>query len=79
MITETQLLKLKREVDEAKTKVSELTGHKTALLKQLRDDWGCKTTDDGEKKLKELQASVTKLDNQIKTGITELEEKYEIN
>jgi len=75
-MTEQQLLKLKQDVDAAKTKVSELTGQRTALMKQLKDDWGCKTVEEAEAKLQGMESAVEQLGQQIDEGVTELKEKY---
>lgn len=77
-MTEQDLLKLKKQVDEAKTKVSELNGHKTALLKQLKEDWKCNSIEDAEKKLKSMNKEIDDLSQQIETGIEELKSKYEL-
>lgn len=76
-MTEKQLLNLKNEINEAKTKVSELTGEKQALLRQLKEEYGCKTIDEAQKKLKSLQKEIEKLEESIEQGIEELETKYD--
>ena len=76
---EKQLLDLKKRVEEAKTTVSELTGHKQALVKQLQTEWDCKTIEEAEKKLSTMEKEVQKIDLQIKQGIQELESNYNIN
>ena len=75
---EKQLLELKKKVDAAKSKVSELNGHQQALLKQLKDDWGCKTIDEAEKKLKSMKDEIGQLEQSIREGVKDLEEKYSI-
>lgn len=77
-LTEQQLLDLKDDVEEAKVKVSELTGQNTALINQLKTDWGCKTIAEAEAKLKEMDTSIASIDKKIEKGILELEEKYEL-
>jgi phage shock protein A len=76
-LTEQQLLDLKEEVDDAKTKVSELTGQQTALMKQFKEDWDCKTIQEAEEKLETMEKNITILESKIKKGTKELEEKYE--
>jgi predicted nuclease with TOPRIM domain len=76
---ESELLKLKEQVDEAKQNVSELTGQKNALLKQLKDDWGCKTIEEAEEKLKQMDKNTSTLERKIEVGIKDLEEKYNGN
>lgn len=75
MITKKNLLQLKQNVEEAKTRVSELNGQKTALMKQLKDTWDCKTVDEANEKLLELRANKDKIAKKIQQGIDELEEK----
>ena len=76
MMNEVQLLKLKKQVEDAKQEVSELRGHQLALLKQLKDEWECKDIPTAEKKLKAMQKELEEFDQQIEEGVTELEEKY---
>jgi predicted nuclease with TOPRIM domain len=78
-MTEQQLLDLKDQVEEAKTKVSELTGQKQALMNQLKTDWNCKTIEEANTNLKEMENSISVLEKKIERGVNELEEKYQIN
>jgi peptidoglycan hydrolase CwlO-like protein len=73
MLSEKQLFDLKDEVDEAKTKVSELTGQQTALMKQLKEDWSCKTIEEAEDKLAKMDKDILILDKKIVKGTEELE------
>ncbi len=77
-MTERELLELKKKVDEAKSTVSELTGHKQALMKQLKDDWNCKSAEEAQKKLKSMNKEIEDIESQIEEGVKELEEKYNI-
>ena len=76
MKTEKELLELKKQVDAAKVAISELEGQKKPQLKQLQEDWGCKTVEEAEKKLAKMRKEVETLETQIETGIEELEETY---
>jgi len=76
-LDEQDLLDLKSEIDDAKEKVSELKGQKTVLLNQLKTDYGCKTIEEAEKKLRTMKKEIESLDEQIEDGLKELEEKYE--
>ena len=76
-LDEQGLLDLKEKITEAKSTVSELKGHQTALINQLKTDYGCKTTEEAEKKLKTMKSEITSLDEQIEEGTKELEEKYD--
>jgi predicted nucleic acid-binding Zn-ribbon protein len=76
MKTENELLKLKSDIDRAKITVSELNGQLTALKSQLKE-WDCKTVEEAEKKLKEMEQSISNFDVKIAEGVKELEEKYQ--
>lgn len=75
-MNENDLLKLKSDIDKAKVAVSELTGQRNALMKQL-EEFGCKTIEQADSKLKEIESEVSVFNNKITTGIKELEEKYQ--
>ena len=76
MKTEQELLKIKADIDSAKIKVSELTGQANALMAQLKE-WDCKTIEEAEAKLKEMEAEVNSFESKIALGVKELEEKYQ--
>jgi predicted nucleic acid-binding Zn-ribbon protein len=76
MKTEKELLDLKSQIDSARIKVSELTGQQNALMEQLKE-WGCKTIEDAEKKLKEMETSISDFDVKIAKGVEDLEKKYQ--
>ena len=76
MKTEAEVLKLKSDIDSAKIKVSELTGQLNALKSQL-NEWDCKTVEEAEAKLKEMETSISNFDIKIAEGVKNLEEKYQ--
>jgi prefoldin subunit 5 len=78
-LTKKQLLELKEKVEEAKTTVSELTGQQTALLQQLKTDFGCKSIEDAEEKLEVLNRNIKGLEKKIEKGTQELEEKFDVS
>jgi chromosome segregation ATPase len=76
-MTETELIALKGKIDEAKTKVSELNGQKSALLRQL-EEFGCKTITEAEKKLDGMEKEISGITEKIDSGTKELSEKYNL-
>jgi capsule polysaccharide export protein KpsE/RkpR len=76
-ISKEKLLDLKDQIDEAKPKVSELTGQKTALMKQLREEWECKSTEESNKKITKILADIKAIDERIELKSKELEEQYD--
>lgn len=77
-LTEKQLLELKESVTQAKTRVSELRGQLTALMKQLKEDWECETVEEANDKIETLEKKAKKLTESIKSLTTDLEQKYEL-
>jgi len=76
-MTEKQLLDLKKEIDQSKTKLSELKGKKEALMDTLEKTYGCKSIKAAEKKLTQLKEKVESLEEEKQEGIKELEEHYD--
>jgi hypothetical protein len=77
-MTEQDLLKLKQKIDDAKRQTSELKGHKTALMNQLKTDWKCNTVEEAEKLMTKMDKEITTLNDTIEKGLKELGEKYEV-
>jgi polyhydroxyalkanoate synthesis regulator phasin len=78
MKTEEKLLQLKEKIDRSKTKLNELSGKESHLLEQLKEDYACSTVDEANEKLETLDEEIQDLESKIKTGLEELEQKYEI-
>lgn len=79
MMNEKQLLELKQQIDDAKTEVATLKGKLQHLNEQLLKEWECKTLQDAEKKIIQLQQEAEKIDKQLQTNLQELEEKYVVD
>ena len=77
-LDEQDLLDLKKDIDEAKTKQSELVGQKNALMTQLKNDWGCKTVEEAQEKLKTMGEEIEDIEDKIEKGVTDLQEKYNV-
>lgn len=70
------LIRIKREIEQAKTSVQQLTGEQTVLMRQLKEQHGCDTVDEAEKKLEELDIEIASMTKNIEKGLSELDEKY---
>lgn len=77
-MTEKDLLRLKKDIDEAKNTLAELTGQKVTLTKQLKENWDCSTIEEAETFLKQTQAEIEEIQEAIDSGISELEEIYKL-
>jgi len=73
MITEKELLQKKKEIERTKQEVSELKGGEKSLLKQLQENWNCKTLAEAKVKIKQFEKDVASLDEEIKEQSEELE------
>ena len=72
-----EVIALKEEIDECKTEKAQLEGEQKAILKQLEEDWDCKSVKQAEKKMKEMEQEIKQLEVEIEEGLQELEEKLE--
>ncbi|HDY89978.1 MAG TPA: hypothetical protein ENH82_17890 [bacterium] len=77
-MNEEKLLELKKEIDEAKTEISELKGSKTQLMKDLKGQWNCTTLEEAKKKYAKGKEDIADIDKRIEKGVEELNEKYEL-
>ena len=71
-----RLLKLKEALEEGKTKRERAEGSLETLLKQLREEYGCKTAEEAEEKLKELRKKTQEAEAELEEALEELEEKH---
>ena len=71
-----KLLKMKDEINEAKTAISRIEGEEAGLLKQL-EQFGCKTLEEAQAKLSTMEADNEKLEAQINKEIQKLEGAHE--
>jgi len=73
-MNERELLQLKKEIDEAKQKTSELKGERQALMKQLKEEWNCETIEQAQSKITEMGEQSTQLSNEIDMRLIKLDE-----
>jgi uncharacterized protein YukE len=76
-MNEKELLQLKKDIDEAKQKTSELKGERQALLKRLKEEWNCSTVEEAEVHLKEMEEQVSNLSTEISEEIESIEHELE--
>ncbi len=76
-MNETDLLKLKKEINTATGKAAELKGQRTLLDKQLKEKWGVNSPKEGKARLKKMQESIDAKDLEIQEATEELEKQLE--
>ena len=77
-MTEKELVDLKKRIDNAKIKVSELIGKQKYLKKQLQEICGTDQTKEAKKNLDILNTEIKKLDEDIENRTNDLKEKYDV-
>jgi hypothetical protein len=75
-LTGKDLLRKKREIEQAKEELSELKGQEKAFIKRLEEDYGLSSTSEASEKLEKMQEQVSDLDALIQEKMEEVEEKY---
>lgn len=73
---ESDLLRMRKDIDEAKVSLSKLEGSKQTLMDQLEKTWGCSDVHEAEVKLSSLKKKADKLTSQIAEGLQAIEDKY---
>lgn len=76
MLTEQQLLRKKKEIENTKIEISELKGQQKVFSKQLKEDWGCNTLEEARKKLTTLKNEAETINEQIEEKTEILEDTY---
>ena len=74
---EKSLLKLKKQIEDSKRVISELTGKQNYLMNELMVNWECDSIDAADELLDTMQDTLTDLNAKIKEMLIQLEEKYE--
>jgi len=75
MISEKELLKMKTEVEDAKSSVSNLKGQLTAILKQLKDNYKCESTEAADKQIGKIRTKKSEIQKQMEEYSAELEQR----
>lgn len=73
-----KLMKLKRDIEQAKLDEATAQGALKQCLDRLKTDFNCKTTEQAKTKLKEMKEQYEELEEEIEESLKELEEEYAI-
>lgn len=72
-----RLLKIKEQIEDAKTKQSELTGQIKTIKKQMQTEFNVDTVDEAEKLLKKMDKELTTMEGEFKKRIKKLEDSHD--
>ena len=75
-MTTERLLQIKKQIDDAKSKQSEITGQIKSVTDQMFQKFAVKTLQEAEKKLKTMGDELDKNEAEFTTGLKKLEESY---
>lgn len=64
-------------IEEAKKNKSETEGQQKALLKQLKDTFGCKSLEEARKLRDEMSGEIEELEVSVAAGVNKLEKDYD--
>lgn len=78
-MNEKQLLELKEQIEEAKSRTSELNGKKSQLMQTLKKEWKCDSIAQANSRLKKLKEKLSSLETKIDDGLEQLESWYNDN
>ena len=69
--------RIKKKVDRAKQEEAELKGEQKALLKQLKDEFGCTTLKAAQKEVKKLEAVAQERKEEYEQALKAFNAKWE--
>ena len=78
MMSDKELLELKKKIETSKQKASELKGKQEVLMATLKKDYNCNSIGEATKKIKMSEDKILDLEKKKKKGIQELENKYNL-
>ena len=75
-MTEKELLKLKKKLDNAEQEVQQLIGQRKAILANLKEDFECSTIEEAEAERKRLKKKIKKLADELEEKLKQIEKEY---
>ena len=75
-MTEQDLLKLKQQIDNAKSERAKQEGVLENQMEQLKTTFKCKSVKEAKRLLNEMETELEDISQRIKQGLAEIEENY---
>jgi flagellar biosynthesis chaperone FliJ len=76
-MTTQELINLKSQVEQSKSKLSEMKGKKQVLMDTLKSKFNCSSIEEANKKVTQFEQEIEQLQKEKTETITKLEEEYE--
>ena len=74
---EDKLLRMKKQIEQARSKIDQTTGAINQLMSRLQSEFGVNTIEEAKELQKKLEVEKTQLDDEIAGVMKKLEENYE--
>lgn len=68
-----KLLALRETIESAKTNSAKLEGKLSGFMEQLEKDFGCKSVEEAQTKLKNLEKEIQAKESELESGMEELD------
>ena len=75
-MTEKELLKLKKKIDNAEYEEQQLKGQRKAILSNLKEDFDCSTIEEAEQEKRKLKKKIKKLADELEEKLKQIEKEY---
>jgi seryl-tRNA synthetase len=72
-MTTEELIELQEEIEQRKTQKAQLEGERNAIMKQLKEEFGCVSIKQVEAVIAKKEKEVEALEEEIESGLAELE------
>ena len=73
-----KLIELKQRIESADREYEQAVGRLKELKRQLKDEYGCSSVEEAEKKFDELEETIDKMKKELEVNLEKLGEKYDI-
>jgi hypothetical protein len=71
-----KLSKMKQDIEDQRAEKNRAEGQLTALMKQLKDEFGFESVEAAEEKLEEMQKEIEEADEKMEKDVDAFEKKY---
>ncbi len=76
IMSEKDLLALRKKIDDGKSKLAEMKGKQKYLLTELATKWGCKTIEEAEQKAAKYQKELDDISCTLDALLADIADKY---
>ena len=78
-MTEKELLKLKKKVDNAEYEEQQLRGQRKAILDSLKEEFNCTSVEEVEEQKKKIKSKIKKLTEEFEIKVNQIKKEHSID